>query len=143
MIDEQTRPTTDTKTETRVDDKSETAPDPATNTAPRASDPRSGGALPAAAAAAAPETTDTDKRIRFAGRFVSIILVFVLGIGLAFYSGMLYQNHIDQPLFTHYSPPTTAGGSGGSFRQSGGRPTDATVRASSSRAEVAGTVHAS
>ena len=29
----------------------------------------------------------------------SVVLVFVLAVGLAFYGGRAYQNNIDQPLF--------------------------------------------
>ncbi len=46
-------------------------------------------------------------------RTASVVLVFVLAVGLAFYGGRVYQNNVDKPLFTQYNPPTTTGGTGG------------------------------
>jgi hypothetical protein len=54
-----------------------------------------------------------------AGKVLAVALVFVVAVGLAFYGGMVYQNHIDQPLFSQYTPSSTgggrAGGAGASF----------------------------
>jgi hypothetical protein len=49
-------------------------------------------------------------------RYLSIVAAFVAAIGLSFYGGRVYQNNVDQPLFSQYAPPktTTGGRIGGS-----------------------------
>jgi hypothetical protein len=62
-------------------------------------------------------------------RSLAVVLVFVLGLGLAFYGGRVYQDNVDQPLFTQYTPAVASGarasgatgsGTGGSFFGGGG-----------------------
>jgi hypothetical protein len=48
-----------------------------------------------------------------AGKVLAVAVVFILAVGLAFYGGMVYQNHIDQPLFSQYTPSQTGGGRAG------------------------------
>ncbi len=55
-------------------------------------------------------------------KVAGFLLALVLCVGLAFYGGRVYQNNVDQPLFTQYNPPTAtgAGGAGGGFGGAGG-----------------------
>ncbi len=48
-----------------------------------------------------------------AGKVLAVAVVFIVAVGLAFYGGMVYQNHIDQPLFSQYTPSQTGGGRAG------------------------------
>jgi hypothetical protein len=45
---------------------------------------------------------------RFNIKVASVMLAFVLCVGLAFYGGRVYQNNVDKPLFTQYTPPAVA-----------------------------------
>ncbi|HXT37640.1 MAG TPA: hypothetical protein VN837_18850, partial [Chloroflexota bacterium] len=49
-------------------------------------------------------------------KIAGLVAAFVVAVGLAFYGGRAYQNNIDQPLFTAYTPPKTT--AGGGFRSS-------------------------
>ena len=62
-----------------------------------------------------------NRAMKFNVKSASVVLVFVLAIGLAFYGGRAYQNNIDQPLFTQYNPPVAAGGPGGAGGAASGR----------------------
>jgi hypothetical protein len=64
-----------------------------------------------ASAAAATEPGQTSGNVQ---RWLIVLLIFVAMVGLAFYGGMVYQNHLDQPLFHSYHPPTQSASSIGS-----------------------------